>query len=332
MAGLPEGMELLDLLRDAGLVADDHYQRAIHEAQRSGDRMEEVLIRIRALGETALLGVLAKRYKTQFVGTDKLARATPDARTLEAIPRHLVDSLKVFPLHYRRRTQTLSCASFDLERRDVANQLRVATGIREVKVFVARPLAVQAMIAKHYAQDPKPLQHLLQLRRSEPAPTIDVDKDLADFASGYGVGGAGGLDPLAARPRARARDHDREEQDPERAERAYARALVPAGRDEDLVRELEHGGPGAVACARSELKAVVPPRQPHVARDALRPCVQPAVVEPDQAVLVDEPVPRGHFDPCVSELHRRVRCDVGRGVVGLAVHEDRDLRYGAIRI
>ena len=184
MAGLPEGMELLDLLRDAGLVADDHYQRAIHEAQRSGDRMEEVLIRIRALGETALLGVLAKRYKTQFVGTDKLARATPDARTLEAIPRHLVDSLKVFPLHYRRRTQTLSCASFDLERRDVANQLRVATGIREVKVFVARPLAVQAMIAKHYAQDPKPLQHLLQLRRSEPAPTIDVDKDLADFASG----------------------------------------------------------------------------------------------------------------------------------------------------
>ena len=197
MAGLPEGMELLDLLRDAGLVADDQYQRAIHEAQRSGDRMEEVLIRIRAIGETALLGVLAKRYKTQFVGTDKLARASPDARTLDAVPRHLVDSLNVFPLHYRRRTQTLSCASYDLERRDIAKQLQVATGIREVKVFVARPLAVTAMIAKHYAGDPTPLQHLIQLRRSEPPPALDTDRDLADFASGYGVGGAGGLDPLA---------------------------------------------------------------------------------------------------------------------------------------
>ncbi|MEO0323307.1 MAG: HD domain-containing phosphohydrolase [Myxococcota bacterium] len=197
MAGLPEGMDLLDLLRDAGLVADDHYQRAIHEAQRSGDRMEEVLIRIRAIDETGLLGVLAKRYKTQYVSTDKLARATPDARTLEAIPRHLVESLKVFPLHYRRRTQTLSCASFDLETRNVGKQLQVATGIREVKVFVARPLAVRAMIARHYDQDPKPLQQLLQLRRSEPAPGLDVNKDLADFAAGYGVGTAGGLDPLA---------------------------------------------------------------------------------------------------------------------------------------
>ncbi|MEM1413925.1 MAG: DUF4388 domain-containing protein [Myxococcota bacterium] len=196
MAGLPEGMALLDLLRDEGMLADDQYQRAIHEARRSGDRMEEVLVRVRAVPEANLLSFLAKRYKTQFVGTEKLARANVEPRLLEVVPAQLAESLKVVPLLYKRRTQTLSCVSFDLEKRDVAKQLQVATGIREVKVFVGRPAAVEALIARHYHGDPKPLAQLMALRKSEPAPIMEHDKDFADFASGYGVGKGGGFDAL----------------------------------------------------------------------------------------------------------------------------------------
>lgn len=151
--GSPGGVLILDRLRDEGRITAPQYESFYHQAKRTGDRVEEAILESGAMGEADLMKFVASLYKTRFVSTDRLARADIDRATLDMVPRRIAERLQCVPILFDRRAQTLSVVAYDLEE-DVGKQVAVASGAREVRVFVARPAAVRAAIRKLYGGDP----------------------------------------------------------------------------------------------------------------------------------------------------------------------------------
>ncbi|MCB9616228.1 MAG: DUF4388 domain-containing protein [Sandaracinus sp.] len=181
MTAMPEGMHVLDRLRDEGRLADDQYQSAITHARTSGARLEDAVVHVGAISEHDLLTRLASWYGTQFVGTERLARATVDPHALQLVPKRLAERLRICPVLWNARSRTLAVVAIDPTRDDVAKQVQmVAADLRKVTVLVARPAAIEASIRKHYDRDPRAFSLLL---RSSGTPSSGFD--------GNGVGGSG---------------------------------------------------------------------------------------------------------------------------------------------
>lgn len=197
MTGMPDGMHVLDRLRDEGRIADDQYQAAITQARTSGGRLEDAVVEVGAMSEHDLLTRLASWYGTQFVSTDRLARATVDPHALQLVPKRLAERLRICPVLWNARSRTLAVVATEPTRDDVAKQVQMVAGdVRKVTVLVARPSAIDASIRKHYDRDTRAFA--LLLRAAPPSrDTAGVDPagfgDLPGFGDGGGgFGGSGG--------------------------------------------------------------------------------------------------------------------------------------------
>jgi response regulator RpfG family c-di-GMP phosphodiesterase len=182
----PEGIEVLDKLAADGLVEPFDYDRVLHQAARSSERVEEVLLEIGVVTEADLLRTVAEMVRTQFVATDKLAKAQVGRTLIEMVPRRLAERLGAFPIIFDRKTLTLSVVTYDLQVVEVARQLQAATDARTITTYVARPGAVRAAIRKYYYGEVDSFTELMRPRRrrqadppAQPAATrgdyIDVD-------------------------------------------------------------------------------------------------------------------------------------------------------------
>lgn len=149
----PAGSRLLNRLLTEGRITPDQYERATNQAKRTGERAEDALIDTGALDEPTLLKYLAGVYKTRFVTTEKLAHADIEPVLLKMLPRKNAERLNVFPILFDQKANSLSIVAVDLED-DVAKQVMLLTNVRDVKVYVARPAAIRALIQKHYGGDP----------------------------------------------------------------------------------------------------------------------------------------------------------------------------------
>ncbi len=149
----PAGSRLLNRLLTEGRITPDQHERALNQAKRTGERAEDALVDTGAFDELSLLKYLAGVYKTRFVTTEKLAHADIDPTLLKMLPRKNAERLDVFPILFDQKAQALSIVAVDLED-DVGKQVSLLTNVRDVKVYVARPAAIRALIAKHYGGDP----------------------------------------------------------------------------------------------------------------------------------------------------------------------------------
>lgn len=196
VTGMPEGMQVLDRLRDEGRIADDQYQAAITHARTSGSRLEDAIVEVGAITEHDLLTRLASWYGTQFVSTERLARATVESHALQLVPKRLAERLRICPVLWNARSRTLAVVAAEPTRDDVAKQVQMVAGdVRKVTVLVARPSAVEASIRKHYDRDTRAFA--LLLRSAPPSrDTAGVDPagfgDLPGFGDDFGGGGFGG--------------------------------------------------------------------------------------------------------------------------------------------
>lgn len=145
--------QLAERLYAEGKLTADQYEGVLHYVQRTGVRIEEALIETSAMTEADLLKYLAALYRTRFVTTDKLSRADIDPATLALLPRRVAEKLQVFPVLYEASTGRLSVVTGDPSDTELAKQVAIASNVREVNVYVARPAAVRAAIAKHYGGD-----------------------------------------------------------------------------------------------------------------------------------------------------------------------------------
>jgi response regulator RpfG family c-di-GMP phosphodiesterase len=152
MAAPPKN-RLLDRLVAEKLISPEQQEAALNVVARTGDRIEEALLELRAIDEIALLKHLAASHQTRFVSTEKLAKAEIDPTTLAKVPRKLAERATVFPVLYDAQSSTLSIVMPDPSDMQAINDVQVASGVKEVRAFVGRPRAIKAAIGKAYLGD-----------------------------------------------------------------------------------------------------------------------------------------------------------------------------------
>lgn len=146
-------MRLLERLVADKLVTPEQQEAALNLAARSGDRIEEVLLEMKALEEAQLLKFLASLHRTRFVTTEKLAKAEINRQTLDKVPKKLAERDCVFPVLYDTQTATLSVVTPDPDNAAMLQDVQLASGVKDVRAFVGRPRAVRAAIQKAYNGD-----------------------------------------------------------------------------------------------------------------------------------------------------------------------------------
>jgi len=130
------------------------YERAIallHAA--TNERAEDVLIDNEVLSESELLKALSSIYRTHFVSAEKLSKADIPRATVQMIPKRVAETLGVFPVLFDRQTSVLSVVTPDPDNGEMLREVKLVSGARDVKAFVARPAAVAAAIRKHHSGD-----------------------------------------------------------------------------------------------------------------------------------------------------------------------------------
>ncbi len=151
--GVPPKNRVLERLVAEKLVTPEQQEAVLNVVARTGDRVEEVLLELKAIDEITLLKHLATVHKTRFVSTEKLAKAEIDPTTLAKVPRKLAERATVFPVLYDAATSTLSVVVPDPGDIQSLNDVQVASGVKEVRAFVGRPRGIKAAIGKAYLGD-----------------------------------------------------------------------------------------------------------------------------------------------------------------------------------
>lgn len=149
-----------DLLLQARVLSRQQHDRVVAVVQQTQERAEEVLLDSEMLGEADLLKALSGVYRTHFVSTEKLARADIPRATVQMIPRRVAETLGVFPVLFDRNTGVLSVVTPDPDNPALLREVKLVSGARDVKAFVARPAAVAAAIRKHHAGDARAFERL----------------------------------------------------------------------------------------------------------------------------------------------------------------------------
>jgi response regulator RpfG family c-di-GMP phosphodiesterase len=158
---IPQGVRVVDRLLAEGRITRDQHESALLAAMRTGDRADDAIVDVGILPEAELLKFLATLYKTRFVASEKLAKASVDRAALDRVPRRVADKLGVCPILFDAASQSLSVVATDLDE-DPGRQVALATGLRDVKVYAARPAAVRAAIRRCYDGDPHAFAHLVR--------------------------------------------------------------------------------------------------------------------------------------------------------------------------
>ncbi|MBX3219254.1 MAG: DUF4388 domain-containing protein [Labilithrix sp.] len=143
----------VDLLHRAQVLSRPQHDRAVALLHSTNERAEDVLIDNEILSEADLLKALSGIYRTHFVSAEKLSKADIPRATVQMIPRRVAETLGVFPVLFDRQTSVLSVVTPDPDNAEMLREVKLVSGARDVKAFVARPAAVSAAIRKHHAGD-----------------------------------------------------------------------------------------------------------------------------------------------------------------------------------
>lgn len=170
----PVNQRLLQRMVADGIISEAQREATLNHVQAFGDRLEEALIDNETVSEAVLLKYLAGVYKTRFVSTDKLAKADIDQTTLSKIPKKLAVSLGVFPVLYDAKTGALSVVTADPDDPNALSEIKLVSGVKEVRAFVARPRAVKAAVAKAYSGDIHAFANLDKAAHAQFTSMLDV--------------------------------------------------------------------------------------------------------------------------------------------------------------
>lgn len=157
-----------------GVITEAQREAALNHVQAFGDRLEEALIDNDVVSEAALLKYLAGVYRTRFVSTEKLAKADIDQITLSKVPKKLAVAHGVFPVLYDPKTGALSVVTADPDNPVALDEIKLVSGVREVRAFVARPRAVRAAVAKAYSGDIHAFANLDKAAHAQFTSMLDV--------------------------------------------------------------------------------------------------------------------------------------------------------------
>ncbi len=170
----PVNQRLLEQMVRDGIITEAQREATLNHVQAFGDRVEEALIDNDSVSEAALLKYLAGLYRTRFVSTEKLAKADIDQVTLSKVPKKLAVAHGVFPVLFDPKSGALSVVTADPGNPQALDEIKLVSGVREVRAFVARPRAVKAAVAKAYSGDIHAFANLDKAAHAQFTSMLDV--------------------------------------------------------------------------------------------------------------------------------------------------------------
>ncbi len=170
----PLNQKLLDRMVTDGLISAEQREATLNHVQAFGDRLEEALIDSNMVTEAALLKYLASVYRTRFVSTEKLSKADIDRGTLEKVPKKLAVAHGVFPVLFDKAAGVLSIVTADPNNEQAIDEIKLVSGVKQIRTFVARPRAVKAAVAKAYSGDIHAFANLDRAAHAQFTSMLDV--------------------------------------------------------------------------------------------------------------------------------------------------------------
>jgi response regulator RpfG family c-di-GMP phosphodiesterase len=149
----PKTKVVCDALVSDGLLTQEQLEAVFTQMQRSGDRVEEVLLELGLVNEAKMLKSLAGRYQANFVTSEKLAKAEVARALLDMVPMRFAEKIGVCPVLFDAQAHALTVVTADPDNQEALHEVQLASGARSVKPVLARPAAVKALIAKAYGGD-----------------------------------------------------------------------------------------------------------------------------------------------------------------------------------
>ena len=137
-------MLLGTILRERGLVSAEQLEQAVSEQQRTGERLDQALVRLGHLRGTQMLEALAHAFELPLVD---LSTVEPDEATLQAIPRRIVFRQRCAPLALR--DGVLRVATSDPSDLASLDELRLVTG-HAIEAVLADERDIAKFIRNHY--------------------------------------------------------------------------------------------------------------------------------------------------------------------------------------
>src|SRR6187549_630262 len=116
---------LLDRLVEKGLLTSEQREAVLNHHRVVEGRIEEAVLELGVVEETALLKFLAAEHNTRFVSGERLAKADIPMETMALVPRKLAEHETLFPVLFDAATGTLSVVTPEPDNVEVLRQLQL---------------------------------------------------------------------------------------------------------------------------------------------------------------------------------------------------------------
>ena len=221
---------ILDRLLGEKRITRDQYDGVVTELRRGKATVDEAMMDAMSMSEADVLKLLAAVYKTRFVSTDRLSKASIDRSLIDLVPRKTAERYNVAPILYDTANATLSVVIGDPDNVQALEEVKLVARVRAVTAFVAREAAVEALIKKAYHGDHTAFSGLERTTQQQWSPMMmDVfDRQAATAASSEGGLGAAALKKLAHGAQQGAIALDLDTQQPQRPQSPAPAAKVPS--------------------------------------------------------------------------------------------------------
>ena len=164
-------MTLGTLLVESGVLAPERLEEAVREQRRTGDRLEQVLIRMGFVHRSDLLRTFSERLHLPIVD---LTESIPDAEVLRLLPPRVIFKLRCAPV--ARTGRTLRIATSDPTDLASFDELRIVTG-HAIELVLADEEDLQKYIRQHYGVAGDTLDALGGARETADLERTSLDTD-----------------------------------------------------------------------------------------------------------------------------------------------------------
>jgi general secretion pathway protein E/type IV pilus assembly protein PilB len=164
-------MTLGTLLVESGVLAPERLEEAVREQRRTGDRLEQVLIRMGFVHRSDLLRTFSERLHLPIVD---LTESIPDSEVLRLLPPRVIFKLRCAPV--ARTGRTLRIATSDPTDLASFDELRIVTG-HAIELVLADEEDLQKYIRQHYGVAGDTLDALGGARETADLERTSLDTD-----------------------------------------------------------------------------------------------------------------------------------------------------------
>jgi general secretion pathway protein E/type IV pilus assembly protein PilB len=158
------------ILVERGLITEDQLRDAIAEQNRTGERLDHVLVRLGFVGGGEVLEAIGQQFAMPIVD---LSAIEVDEATLRTLPAKLVFKQRCVPIG--RRNGALRVATCDPFELTAFDELRLLTGMA-IELVLADERDIRKFIRTHYGVASDTLDELA----GDAAPAADLDVTASD--------------------------------------------------------------------------------------------------------------------------------------------------------